>query len=413
MADNIVSGLFGLSPNQAQQQQQAQTYQQAQNFAQQSPFERANALMYQGGAGLANIGAGMMGLVNPEVEAAKQRQEAMQGVDVQTPEGLRALAARLQGMGMQQQAMIVATKANEMDVQRQEIAAKRQAELRDAEVKTTEMARNIAQAEKAMRLEQEQKGEYQEVGVAGKPDWRQRVKVSPDGSIVNVGEPYQSAAGLRLSMGGGGSPPKNLTREARLLWELNNGLIDQATYDASIAATPGAKLKADKISSANLAESGFNAVERNIDVLYDEKSGSLKNSAKPLFGKYAQYRPDVLQSQETVDANAALESLTNQVMMSNLADAKERVGQSFGSMQVQEWDKFTQQLTSLKRGLSEKSAADAMKYVKNFIKTKRNILNVALDQAPKVDIGGASGTQNGSNLQDAARAEMARRKGGR
>ncbi len=369
MADNIVAGLFGLSPNQIQQQQQEQTYQRAQNFAQQSPFERANSMMYQGGAGLANIGAESMGLVNPEVEAARQRQAAMQGADVQTPEGLRALASRLQGMGMQQQAMMVAAKANEIDAQRQDMAYKKALE------------------EKALR-ETEPKGEYQEIGVKGKPDYRQRVKMNPDGSYVSIGEPYQIAAGVNVDARPSGvvTPPKNLTREARLLWELKNGLIDQTTYDASIAATPGAKLKTEKVSSANLAESGFKAVERNINALYDDKTKSLTDAAKPLFGKYAQYRPDVLQSQETVDANTALESLTNQVMMANLADAKERVGQSFGSMQVQEWDKFTQQLTSLKRGLSEKSAAEAMQYVNDFIKTKRNILKIALEQTPKVDI---------------------------
>ena len=54
MADNIVAIVQLAQIN--QQQQQEQTYQQAQNFAQQSPFERANSMMYQGGAGLANIG---------------------------------------------------------------------------------------------------------------------------------------------------------------------------------------------------------------------------------------------------------------------------------------------------------------------------------------------------------------------
>jgi hypothetical protein len=187
-----------------------------------------------------------------------------------------------------------------------------------------------------------------------------------------VSRPPQSATDGSIK------PPKNLTREARLKWELDNGLIDQATYDAAVSATPGAKLQAEKSSAARLTELGFKAVEDNIAKLYDPVKKTIKPEADALFGKYDQYRPVIAMSQETVDAAKALESLTNQVMMANLADAKDRVGQSFGSMQVQEWDKFTQQLTSLQRGLSPTAAAEAMEYVQNFIKTKRGILRAAM-----------------------------------
>jgi phage shock protein A len=157
-------------------------------------------------------------------------------------------------------------------------------------------------------------------------------------------------------------------------------MIDQATYDAAMSASPGGVLRQKQVESANTARSSFEAVKRNIDQLYDAQSGSLKPAAQSLFGQYAQYRPEMSMSQESVDAKLALEGLTDQVMMANLADAKARVGQSFGSMQVQEWDKFTQQLTSLKRGLSEKQAAESMKYVLNFIKTKGNVLETALSK---------------------------------
>lgn len=365
---NIVEGLFGLTPSQAQQQQQADIYKQSMLNANMPQMQSARSALFQGGAGIAQAGAGMLGMVNPEVESAQRTQSLMQGADLNTPEGLRAASERMRQSGDLQRSFALS-----------QLADQKEAEIQSGMVKTTQMAENLAQAEKAAR-ETEQKGEYQEIGVPNKPDWRQRVKMNPDGSYVPIGSPYQISAGVSAS-GREEQPPKNLTREARLKWELDTGRIDQETYDAAISATPGAKLKAEKVSAASTALTGFEAVERNLNTLYDPKTKSLTSAAKPLFGKYAQYRPELLQSQETVDASAALESLTNQVMMANLADAKERVGQSFGSMQVQEWDKFTQQLTSLKRGMSEKSAADAMEYVKNFIKTKRNVLNTALGSA--------------------------------
>ena len=127
MANDIVAGLFGLSPYQVQQQQQAAIQQQAQAYAQQDPFQRAAAGMYQGGAGLGMLGAQAAGMVNPEVEAAKQREAIMGGVtDMQTPQGLRALAAKFQAAGMTQQAYISAAKANEVEAVQQKAVLEEQ-----------------------------------------------------------------------------------------------------------------------------------------------------------------------------------------------------------------------------------------------------------------------------------------------
>lgn len=88
MAQNIVAELFGLSPNQVQQQQQANINQQAWQYANADPFARATAGMYQGGAGLADLGAGMLGMVNPQVQEAKRREATLSQIDYQTPEGI-------------------------------------------------------------------------------------------------------------------------------------------------------------------------------------------------------------------------------------------------------------------------------------------------------------------------------------
>ena len=126
VANDIVAGLFGLSPFQVQQQQQAALNAEAMNIARMQPqgFEQAGYLMGRAGAGLGMLGAQAAGMVNPEVEAAKQREAIMgSGVDMQTPQGLRALAAKFQAAGMTQQAYIAAAKANEIEGARQKEAA--------------------------------------------------------------------------------------------------------------------------------------------------------------------------------------------------------------------------------------------------------------------------------------------------
>lgn len=182
MANDIVSGLFGLTSSQIQQQQQAAIQQQAAAYAQQAPFERAAAGMYQGGAGLAGIGAGMMGMANPEVEEAERRAKALGQVDFQTPEGILNAAKAAGERGDAR-----------MSLQLQMLARQRMAELQDAELKAAQMAKNLAQAQKAMREEESAKqpasvAEYQYAVTNGyKGTFQEWLKDKSQATHISVG----------------------------------------------------------------------------------------------------------------------------------------------------------------------------------------------------------------------------------
>ena len=396
----MADGLFGPSPWEIQQTQQQAMVQNAAAYAQQSPLERAAAGMYQAGGMLGGMGAEALGGKNVAVEQAK-RQEQIMGSgdeDLGTSAGMAAKADQFRKAGDLRTATALTLKANEMKRQEAAAALAAQKETRAQTKQDFDMEERF-KLDKEVRLgqlENKKKELEQQLIIANQNDATRK-----EGNQIRLtlGQLANEIARLRVEAksaaagAGGAAPPKNLTREARLGWELENGMIDQATYDAAMSASPGGVLRQKQVESANTARSSFEAVKRNIDQLYDAQSGSLKPAAQSLFGQYAQYRPEMSMSQESVDAKLALEGLTDQVMMANLADAKARVGQSFGSMQVQEWDKFTQQLTSLKRGLSEKQAAESMKYVLNFIKTKGNVLETALSKpntvSPPAEIGRA------------------------
>jgi len=356
---DIIEGMFGVDPNQLRMQRYQQMQQQNMQMAHLDPFQRANAQIANAAGGATMLGAKAMGLKTRDEQVAEARQEMAAMIREGDPKSYLEAAEKARQLGFQNDAVALINKAHSLD---QEIIKNNQ---------------TIALTQKALR-EPPPKIETIETGVEGKPQMRRKMERQEDGTWKQVGPEY-----LARSDGSGGSGvPKGLTREAKLKWELDNGFIDQVTYDAAISATPGYKLRDERVSSAKLTELGFKSIEDNISKLYDEETGKIKPSANPLFGKFDQYRPDLVMSQDTINASKALKSLTNQVMMANLADAKERVGQSFGSMQVQEWDKFTEQLTSLDRGLSPTDAASAMKYVSSFIKTKRDILKKALNADP-------------------------------
>jgi hypothetical protein len=377
-----MDSLFGPSPYEIQQQRRAQLDQAAQAYGQQDPFQRAAAGMYKAGGMLGGIGAQAMGMVDPAVANAQRTEQIMgQGdADLSSSAGMYAKAKQFMEGGDRVTATKLLLKANEM--KKQEAAATLAQQKQDE----GEQFRRDQMLE-SMGIKRQQ---LQQVADAAKmrsedtrytADQRREAAAEATAARLQLGQLMAAVRQMGIeakSATKSDQPPKNLTREARLGWELENGKIDQATYDAAMSASPGGVLRQKQTEASNAAETGFSSVERNIEQLYDAKTGKLKPATQSLFGKVAQYRPEITMGQDSVDAKLALEALTDQVMMTNLADAKARVGQSFGSMQVQEWDKFTQQLTSLKRGLSEEKAADAMKYVSNFIKNKRAVLGTAM-----------------------------------
>lgn len=115
MANDIVAGLFGLSPYQVQQQQRAALDAQAMAMARMQPqgFEQAGYLMGKAGAGLGMLGAQAAGMVNPEVEAARQREVQLGGVAMASPEQLRQMAANTQDPRVKMQFMQLATQREE------------------------------------------------------------------------------------------------------------------------------------------------------------------------------------------------------------------------------------------------------------------------------------------------------------
>lgn len=234
MAESIISGLFGLNPYEVQQQRNEQDRMFASSLANMDAAQRGVYGLAQGGAGLARIGAGMMGMVDPVEEESRQLRAATQGADTDTPEGLRTLAKRLQSMGMQEQAMMVATRANEVEAEKSKILKQ------DAEAKRAEAvaARELSIAEKNAR---DKDTEVVEVGVKGKPDYRQKALYDiGTGKVTLIDEPYQIAAGVRVSMGGEGHPKTELIKDETGKITLVNTETGATIKKLDVTGTPSA-----------------------------------------------------------------------------------------------------------------------------------------------------------------------------
>jgi len=181
MADNIISNMFGVDPDQLAQQRQQQIYTQSIQQAQLDPYQRASASLYQGGAGVGQIGAQMLGWKAPGQQLAESRKAALAGLDTNDPDSVTKAAQALNASGDTQGAAMLAQ------------------HVRDLQKTQVEEDYKKAITQKALR---EQAGQTKtiETGVAGQPDMRQKMEQQDDGTWKPVGEPYKiGGAGSRAA----------------------------------------------------------------------------------------------------------------------------------------------------------------------------------------------------------------------
>jgi hypothetical protein len=95
MADSIVGGMFGISPEIFQQSRDEQTRKQALEFAKLDPYERTNEMAFIAGRGLGNIVGGALGAEDPQLQIISARNAIFNRADPNDPDSLMAAAREL------------------------------------------------------------------------------------------------------------------------------------------------------------------------------------------------------------------------------------------------------------------------------------------------------------------------------
>ena len=113
MAENIVAGLFGLTPEMYGEQQRRSALQEGITLAQLDPAARGAALTYGGAKGLGGAIANALGVEDPQLKMISARQQIMSQLDQSDPESYIKGAQMLAQMGDQQGAMALAQYARQ------------------------------------------------------------------------------------------------------------------------------------------------------------------------------------------------------------------------------------------------------------------------------------------------------------
>jgi hypothetical protein len=112
MADNnVVGGLFGITPEMFQQNRQAQQEAQALRMAQLAPEQLVTYLGARGGQNLGNVASNLLGIEDPQLKMVRDVQSMKGQFDVSTPAGLRQFAQALSAKGYTDLAMQAANQA--------------------------------------------------------------------------------------------------------------------------------------------------------------------------------------------------------------------------------------------------------------------------------------------------------------
>jgi len=99
MAENIVAGLFGLTPEMYGEQQRRSALREGIDLAKLTPGEAGAAMTYAGARGLTGAIGGALGIQDPQLQRITQQSQLLQSLDLRDPKSLEAAAIEANRMG--------------------------------------------------------------------------------------------------------------------------------------------------------------------------------------------------------------------------------------------------------------------------------------------------------------------------
>ena len=117
MADSIVGGLFGITPEAYQTEQNRLALAQSAELAQLDPFASARASLIYGGRQLGGAIAGALGGQDPQLQLISQTNAVMREANMNDPNSLKDTAQKLTSIGNIQGAMALNQQANALGQQ--------------------------------------------------------------------------------------------------------------------------------------------------------------------------------------------------------------------------------------------------------------------------------------------------------
>jgi hypothetical protein len=229
MAENMVAGLFGLTPEMYGEQQRISALNEGINLAKLNPSARGTAMIYGGAKGLGNAIGSLMGVEDPQMKIISARQQIIGQLDQTNPQSYVNAANQLNQIGDAQGAIALMDYARKAESDLALVGQRRAAE-----------QASLAQASKtqlSIRQEEQLRDELSKLG----PDATQDQVLA---IVTKYGSPDKVLAALQASAD---KAAANVARNETAQ------LANQARIDAAKVAAD-AKLEAARVAGANAKE---------------------------------------------------------------------------------------------------------------------------------------------------------------
>jgi hypothetical protein len=331
MAENIVAGLFGLTPEMYGERQRTSALQEGITLAQLDPASRGAALTYGGARGLGTAIGGAMGIEDPQLKMISARNTIAQQIDQSNPESILKGAQMLAQMGDQQGAMALAQYARQAQSEMALVQQRRASE-------QSSLA-TAAKTQLSVKQEEDLRSELSKLG----PDATQDQVI---GVLTKYGPPEKVLAALTAAQS---RTEATQARTAGL--EAANLAKTEAAKTAADAALERAKVAADaKIEAAR--ERGATAMQ--IAQMQNQTKQDLAVLAASLKGPSAA----VLKAQEKAEKAAE----GKEVLSDTLETAKTLVNDLYklGGMTSTSKQPLANLVTSLQSGTAGQIAGQAL-----------------------------------------------------
>jgi len=129
MAENIVAGLFGLTPEMYGEQQRRSALREGIDLAKLTPGEAGAAMTYAGARGLTGAIGSALGIEDPQLQRITQQSQLLQSLDLRDPKSLEAAAIEANRMGNTPLAFKLLELSDAAQVRAQQMQTQRQTSL--------------------------------------------------------------------------------------------------------------------------------------------------------------------------------------------------------------------------------------------------------------------------------------------
>ena len=359
--ENIVESLFGLSPWQVQQQQNAGMDAYASNQASKSLLQRSSENYGRAGGMFAQAGAEAMGMVNPQVEQAKQRQAMLGGLEPNA-ESIRQRALQISDPKLKFQLLAYANQLDEKE-QAKKLAA---AQLKNAIDPSAKPARKDFTAESWKVYERTGKqSDLVEAAVESKQtnDIQEYEYAKKNGYTGSFAQWMTRNAKMKSGSVDGDSPPQSMLQKDQR-WVKKDG---QWVAEIIPGTKTDQKLKGDFATDQDAYNTLVDTTKTGKAKIAAILSPENEKGFKGMFGGYnAKYGTQYM-SGNTAAVKQKLETLKSELKAAGLAIM--RSGGGVGQITEKEWAIMEKLIDSVDPLMDEKDARNVLKSISEQLDT--------------------------------------------